>query len=57
MSRFESKNKWSRYTIRTNRLRGGQDFLPSDKEMKKKRRGFSAQVVWNRHKLAQETVE
>lgn len=39
-------------TIRTNRLRGCQEFLPTDKEMKKKKRGYSTQVVCNKNKLA-----
>ncbi|XP_063634975.1 piggyBac transposable element-derived protein 3-like [Cydia splendana] len=39
-------------TIRNNRLRGCQDLLPSDKEMKKKPRGNSAQIVCNQNNLA-----
>ncbi|XP_061378889.1 piggyBac transposable element-derived protein 2-like [Danaus plexippus] len=39
-------------TIRTNRLRGCQELLPTDKQLKKKKRGSSAQVVCNKNKLA-----
>ena len=39
-------------TIRTNRLRGCQELLPTDQQMKKKKRGSSAQVVCNKNKLA-----
>lgn len=39
-------------TIRVNRLRGCQDLLPSDKQMKKKQRGYHTQMVCNTNKLA-----
>lgn len=39
-------------TIRSNRLRGCDAVLPSDKDMKKKMRGSFAQAVCNKNKLA-----
>lgn len=39
-------------TIRNCRLRGCQELLPTDKIVKKKPRGYSAQVVCNKNKLA-----
>ncbi|XP_046974849.1 piggyBac transposable element-derived protein 3-like [Vanessa cardui] len=39
-------------TVRTNRLRGAEKKLPSDKELKKKGRGAFAQVVSNEHNIA-----
>lgn len=39
-------------TIRTNRLRGCQALLPTDQQLKRKKRGSSAQVVCNKNKLA-----
>lgn len=38
-------------TIRQNRLRGAQDKLPTDKNLKKKGRGSHAQVVSNKNKI------
>lgn len=39
-------------TIRANRLKGCQEFLPSDKELSKKGRGSSKQIVCNEKKVA-----
>lgn len=38
-------------TIRANRLRGAQEKLPTDKNLKKKGRGAHAQVVCNKNKV------
>ncbi|CAK1593994.1 unnamed protein product [Parnassius mnemosyne] len=39
-------------TIRANRLRGAENKLPTDKNLKKKGRGSHAQVVCNKNKIA-----